>query len=48
MNGEDLDDAITKPLSIIYKNCIESGIHSHAWKKSNMVPVQEKGRLTNC
>ena len=27
------DDAIKKPLPIIHKNCIKTGIYSNAWKK---------------
>ena len=36
------DDYIKKPLSMIYKNYIKTGIHSNAWKKSNIVPVHKK------
>ena len=36
------DKAIAKPLSIIYKNCIDTGIFSDLWKKSNNVPVHKK------
>ena len=36
------DDSIKKPLSIIYKNCVKTGIYPNAWKKSNIVPVHEK------
>ena len=35
------DDFIKKPLSIIYKSCITTGIYPNAWKKSN-VPVHKK------
>ena len=37
------DDSIKKPLSIIYKNCITTGIYPNAGKKSNIVPVHKKG-----
>ena len=37
------DDAFKLPLSIIYKNCIKTGIYRNAWKKSNIVPVHMKG-----
>ena len=37
------DDAIKKPLSIIYKNCTETGIYPNALKKCNIVPVHMKG-----
>ena len=35
------DKALVKPLSIIYKNCIDTGIFPDLWKKSNIVPVQK-------
>ena len=37
------DKAILEPLSIIYKNCIDTGIFSDSWKKSNIVPLHGKG-----
>ena len=37
------DKATVKPLSIIYKNCIDNGIFPDLWKKSNIVPVHKKG-----
>ena len=37
------DKAILEPLSIIYKNCIDTGIFPDSWKKSNIVPVHKKG-----
>ena len=37
------DDSIKKSLSIIYKNCIRTGIYPNAWKKSNIVPVHKQG-----
>ena len=36
------DKAILEPLSIIYKNCIDTGIFPDSWKKSNTVPVPKK------
>ena len=30
------------PLSIIYKNCIDTGIFPDSWKKSNIIPVHKK------
>ena len=36
------DKAIIKPLSIIYKNSIDTGIFPDLWKKSNIVPVHKK------
>ena len=37
------DKAIVKSLSIIYRNCIDTGISPDFWKKSNIVPVHKKG-----
>ena len=37
------DQSIVKPLSIIFKNCIEDGIFPDTWKKSNIIPVHKKG-----
>ena len=41
------DKAIIKPLSIIYKNCIDTGIFPDLWNKSNIVPVHKK-EINNC
>ena len=30
------------PLSIIYKNFIDTGIFPDSWKKSNIIPVHKK------
>ena len=34
--------AIIKPLSIIFQNCLKSGILPDDWKKGNIVPVHKK------
>ena len=34
--------SIVKPLSIIFKNCINNGIFPNIWKKSNIIPVHKK------
>ena len=36
------DKAIIKPLSIIYKNSIDTGIFPDLWRKSNIIPVHKK------
>ena len=36
------DQAIVEPLSIFYKNRIDTGIFPDLWKKSNIVPVHKK------
>ena len=35
--------SIIPAISLIYKNCINSGIFPNIWKKSNVVPVLKKG-----
>ena len=37
------DKSIIPAISLIYNNCISSGIFPNIWKKSNIVPVHEKG-----
>ena len=37
------DKAMLEPLSIICKNCIDTGIFPVSLKKSNIVPVHKKG-----
>ena len=39
---KNCDEALVKPLSLIYKNCIDTGIFPDIWKKSNIVPVYER------
>ena len=36
------DSALAKPLSIIFNNCIKTGIFPYAWKKSNVIPVHKR------
>ena len=35
--------SIISTVSLIYKNCIDSGIFPNIWKKSNVAPVHKKG-----
>ena len=37
------DSSIVKPLSIIFRNSLNSGIFPNHWKRSNIVPVHKKG-----
>ena len=37
------DSSIVKPLSIIFKNCLQSRSFTNNWKKSNFVPIHKKG-----
>ena len=37
------DSSIVKPLSIIFENCLQSGSFPNNWKKSNVMPIHEKG-----
>ena len=32
-----------KALSIIFKNCLQTGTFPNSWKKSNVEPIQKKG-----
>ena len=34
---------VVKPLSLIFKNCIQYRIFPNLWKKSNIVPIHKKG-----
>ena len=36
-------NSIYKPLSIIFKDCLNEGKLPHGWKKANVVPVHKKG-----
>ena len=36
------DSNIVKPLSIIFRNSLNSGIFSEDWKRSNIVPFHKK------
>ena len=36
-------DSVLKPLSIIFKNCLESGSFPNNWKKSNVVRIRKIG-----
>ena len=37
------DLAVTKPLSIIFRNCINNCTFPDLWKKSNICPIHKKG-----
>ena len=37
------DSLIVRPLSIIFKNCLQTGTFPNNWKKSNVVPIHKKG-----
>ena len=41
-------NSICKPLSIIFKDCLNKGKLSHEWKKANVVPVHKKGNKQEC
>ena len=36
-------DSICRPLSIIFKTCLRTGIFPLEWKKANIVPIHKKG-----
>ena len=35
--------SIAKPLSMVFNNCIDTGIFPDIWKRSNIIPVHKKG-----
>ena len=35
--------SVVKPVSIIFKNCIDTGTFPDIWKRSNIIPVHKKG-----
>ena len=35
--------AVYKPLAIIFKRCVDTGIFPSDWKKGNIVPIHKKG-----
>lgn len=37
--------SITKPLSIIYKNCMNKGIFPDKWKRANVIPIHKKDKI---
>ena len=36
------DSEVVEPLSLTYKNCIDSGISPDTWKRSHSIPTYEK------
>ena len=36
------ESAITKPLDLIFKNCLVSNTFPEVWKKANVIPVYKK------
>ena len=36
------DSSTVKPLSIIFKNCLQTGTFPNNWKKSDVVPIHKK------
>ena len=34
--------SVVKPLSMIYKDCSDTGTFQDIWKRSNIIPVQKK------
>ena len=35
--------SILKPLAMIFKQCIETGVVPSEWKKANIIPIHKKG-----
>ena len=36
------NESISKPLTLLYKNCLNQGIFPDIWKKANVIPVHKK------
>ena len=36
------DSEVAEPLSLIYKNCIDSGIFPDQWKRTHIIPTYKK------
>mgnify|MGYP001793799177 FL=1 len=37
------DQSIVKPLLLIFRDCLRSGIYPNSWKKSHVIPIHKKG-----
>ena len=37
------DESLVQPFSLIFRGCIDNGVHPNTLKKSNLVPVHKKG-----
>ena len=37
------DESLVQPFSLIFRGCIDTGVHPNTLKKSNLVPVHKKG-----
>ena len=36
------DNSISRPLKLIFENCINTGIYPNKWKMSNVCPIYKK------
>ena len=36
------DESLVRPLPIIFRNFLNSGIYQSSWKKANVIPIHEK------
>ena len=41
------DESICKPLSIIFRSCLENGKFPSEWKKANVLPISKKKKKSN-
>ena len=41
------DSSIVKPLAIIFKTSLNSGVFLSTWKKANIIPIHKKGDKMN-
>ena len=40
-------ESISKPLSIIFRNCLKAGYFPTTWKKASVVPIHKKGNTNS-
>ena len=41
------DECLVEPLSVIFKECLETGVYPSRWKRANIIPVHKKGNRQN-
>ena len=37
------DESLVQPLLLTFRGCIDTGVYPDTWKKSDIVPVHNKG-----
>ena len=41
------DKCLVEPLSVIFKECLETGVYPSRWKRANIIPVHKNGNRQN-